>query len=139
MDQIFGFLFGTRTGVAVLFAIGVVAFAVAAFILESARTSSTSIVAPSRMTRTACSRSQLAMRFTAGPHHTRLHGKAHLAIGYNLALDCIDCVDDAERIPAASSSATPRMVVPPGEHTASFIAPGCMPVAICSLAVPATI
>ena len=34
MDQIFGFLFGTRTGVAVLFAIGVVAFAVAAFILE---------------------------------------------------------------------------------------------------------
>ncbi len=34
MDQIFTFLFGTRTGVAVLFAAGVLIFAVAAFILE---------------------------------------------------------------------------------------------------------
>lgn len=34
MDQIFTFLFGTRTGVAVLFAAGVLIFAIVAFILE---------------------------------------------------------------------------------------------------------
>ena len=32
------------------------------------------------------------------------------------------------RKPSFSSAATPLMVVPPGEHTASFIAPGCVPV-----------
>ena len=31
------------------------------------------------------------------------------------------------------------MVVPPGLHTASFMAPGCVPVARCSCAVPAII
>lgn len=34
MDQIFTFLFGTRTGVAVLFAAGVLIFAIVAFVLE---------------------------------------------------------------------------------------------------------
>lgn len=34
MDELFNFLFGTRTGVAVLFFAGVVIFAIAAFVLE---------------------------------------------------------------------------------------------------------
>ena len=34
----------------------------------------------------------------------------------------------APRKASFSSEATPLMVVPPGEHTASFIAPGCVPV-----------
>ena len=33
----------------------------------------------------------------------------------------------AARRPPRSSAATPTMVVPPGEHTASFIAAGCWP------------
>ena len=45
----------------------------------------------------------------------------------------------AARIPPRSSSATPTMVVPPGEHTASFIAPGWAPVSTCMRPVPATI
>jgi uncharacterized membrane protein YqiK len=34
MDELFNFLFGTRTGVAVLFFAGVAIFAIAAFVLE---------------------------------------------------------------------------------------------------------
>lgn len=34
MDELFNFLFGTRTGVAALFFAGVVIFAIAAFVLE---------------------------------------------------------------------------------------------------------
>ena len=45
----------------------------------------------------------------------------------------------AARRPPRSSAATPTMVVPPGEQTASFMAPGCCPVASWSLPVPATI
>ena len=45
----------------------------------------------------------------------------------------------AARKPCCSSWATPRMVVPPGEHTASFMAPGCWPVARWSFPVPASI
>ena len=42
----------------------------------------------------------------------------------------------APRNASFSSDATPLMVVPPGEHTASFMAPGCVPVSRCSFAVP---
>ena len=45
----------------------------------------------------------------------------------------------ALRMPASSSATTPLMVAPPGEHTASFIAAGCWPLASCSFAVPSTI
>ena len=45
----------------------------------------------------------------------------------------------AERKPFLSSAATPMIVVPPGEQTASFIAPGCAPVSSWSFAVPASI
>lgn len=45
----------------------------------------------------------------------------------------------AARIPPRSSVATPRMVVPAGEQTASFIAPGCSPVSSCRRPVPAII
>ena len=45
----------------------------------------------------------------------------------------------AARRPPRSSAATPTMVVPPGEHTASFIAAGCWPLSTNSCPVPATI
>lgn len=45
----------------------------------------------------------------------------------------------APRKPLRSNSATPRMVVPPGEQTASLSTPGCRPVANCSLPAPATV
>ena len=45
----------------------------------------------------------------------------------------------AERNPCFSSAATPTMVVPPGEHTATYMAPGSAPLSTSSFPVPATI
>ena len=45
----------------------------------------------------------------------------------------------AERSPAFSSAATPQIVVPFGEHTASFKTPGCCPVTCISFALPSTV
>ena len=42
----------------------------------------------------------------------------------------------APRKPASSSARMPWMVAPPGEQTASFSSPGCLPVSSISLAVP---
>ena len=42
----------------------------------------------------------------------------------------------AERKPWCSSALTPLIVIPPGEQTASFIAPGWVPVSTCILPVP---
>ena len=42
-------------------------------------------------------------------------------------------------MPQASSASTPRIVVPPGEHTPSLISPGCMPVSSWSRPVPTAV
>mmetsp|Transcript_74488 Transcript_74488/g.125495 ORF Transcript_74488/g.125495 Transcript_74488/m.125495 type:complete len:207 (-) Transcript_74488:178-798(-) len=45
----------------------------------------------------------------------------------------------ADRSPLASNVATPSMVVPPGEVTASFNCPGCLPVSSTIFAAPCTV
>ena len=45
----------------------------------------------------------------------------------------------AARNPRASRARTPWMVEPPGEHTASFRAPGCFPLSSTIRAAPSTI